>query len=95
MDFITADAVKAVLTDPVTMDPSAWDENFLTAILPLDAITGTYYETFGVEFTDHLGYFIQIVKTFANNAKSMLADAGIETIEDLTTETIKGKDEFN
>ena len=42
-DVITTDALTTVLTDPVATNPLAWDENFLTAVLPFDTATNEQY----------------------------------------------------
>merc|ERR1711990_764847 len=78
-DVITADALTTVLTDPVATNPLAWDENFLTAVLPFDAETNEQYIA-----------YVQTGQTFANEATTMLADAGIANVEDLTSGSIQG-----
>ena len=78
-DVITADALTTVLTDPVATNPLAWDENFLTAVLPFDAETNEQYIA-----------YVQTGQTFANEATTMLADAGIANVEDLTSGSVQG-----
>ena len=78
-DVITADALTTVLTDPVATNPLAWDENFLTAVLPFDADTNEQYIA-----------YVQTGQTFANEATTMLADAGIANVEDLTSGSVQG-----
>jgi len=78
-DVITTDALTTVLTDPVATNPLAWDENFLTAVLPFDAETNEQYIA-----------YVQTGQTFANEATTMLADAGIANVEDLTSGSVQG-----
>ena len=77
-DVISTDALTTVLTDPVATNPLAWDENFLTAVLPFDAITNERY----------IVLFLT-GQTFANEASTMLADAGIANVENLTSANVQ------
>merc|ERR1711962_846951 len=78
-DVITTDALTTVLTDPVATNPLAWDEDFMTAVLPFDAATNEQYIA-----------YVQTGQTFANEATTMLSDAGIANIEDLTSGNVQG-----
>jgi len=78
-DVITTDALTTVLTDPVATNPLAWDENFLTAVLPFDAATNEQYIA-----------YVQTGQTFANEASTMLTDAGIANVDDLTSGSVQG-----
>jgi len=78
-DVITTDALTTVLTDPAATNPLAWDEAFLTAVLPFDEATNEQYIA-----------YVQTGQTFANEASAMLSDAGIASVEDLTSGGVQG-----
>lgn len=73
-DIVSVEALTTVLTSPQTSNPLEWDEDFLNAVLP-----DPQYVT-----------YVQTAQTFANDAATMIADAGISDLEDLSSENVQG-----
>ena len=78
-DVITTDALVTVLTNPAA-NPLAWDEQFLTSILP-----------FNTEKNEQYIAYVRAGQTFANEASTMLADVGIANVNDLTSDSVQDR----